>query len=350
MPSEEAHMKVGIVKHEIYLEHITDDFHPENSQRLVNIYAMLEELGQDGLVYVEPRPATHEEIALNHEISYINFVAETKGKTRRLDPDTVTSPKSYEAACMAVGGFLELGDALFAGKVKNGFALVRPPGHHAERSKAMGFCIFNNIAVGARYLLKKYGLKRVFIVDWDLHHGNGTQHSFYNDSDVLYFSTHQYPYYPGTGWYDEVGSGEGKGYTINVPMSAGMGDADYVHVFEEIVLPVARKWKPEIILVSAGFDIHRNDPLGGMAVTETGFTRMTKILMESAEEVCDGKILFALEGGYDLSGLTSSVKAVIQQLRKEPLYAQETTSNASSDIDRTVQQVKKALLHYWGTF
>ncbi len=205
-------MKVGIVKHQIYLEHITDDFHPENPQRLVHIYAMLDELGQDGLVHVEPRMATHEEIALNHDISYINFVAETKGKVqRRLDPDTVTSPKSYEAACMAVGGFLELGDALFAGKVDNGFALVRPPGHHAERGKAMGFCIFNNIAVGARYLVKKHGLKKVFIVDWDLHHGNGTQHSFYGDSEILYLSTHQHPYYPGTGWYDEVGSGEGQG-------------------------------------------------------------------------------------------------------------------------------------------
>ncbi len=344
-------MKVGIVKHQIYLEHITDDFHPENPQRLVNIYAMLEGLNQDGLVYVEPRMATHEETALNHEVSYINFVAETKGKVqRRLDPDTVTSPKSYEAACMAVGGFLELSDALFAGKINNGFALVRPPGHHAERGKAMGFCIFNNIAVGARYLTSKYGLKRVFIVDWDLHHGNGTQHSFYGDSDILYLSTHQYPYYPGTGWYDEIGSGQGKGYTINVPLSYGMDDADYAHVFEEIVLPVARKWKPEIILVSAGFDIHHNDPLGGMSVTESGFAKMTEFLMDAAEEVCEGKILFALEGGYDLSGLTNSVKAVILQLRKTPLYVQNIKESPSSAVQQTVQQVKKVLQPYWGDF
>ena len=231
-------MKVGIVKHDIYLEHITDDFHPENPNRLVHIYAMLHELGQEGLVYVQPRMATHEEIALNHDASYINFVAETKGKVqRRLDPDTVTSPKSYEAACMAVGGLLQLSDALFAGEIDNGFALVRPPGHHAERGKGMGFCIFNNVAVAARYLIRKHGLKRVFIVDWDLHHGNGTQHSFYGDSDILYFSTHQYPYYPGTGSYEEIGSGEGKGYTINLPLSYGMGDADYTYAFEEIVCP-----------------------------------------------------------------------------------------------------------------
>jgi acetoin utilization deacetylase AcuC-like enzyme len=351
MPKREGRMKVGIVKHHIYLEHITDDFHPENPQRLVHIYAMLDELRQDGLVYVDPRMATPDEIALNHDISYINFVAETKGKVqRRLDPDTVTSPKSYEAACMAVGGFLELCDALFAGKVDNGFALVRPPGHHAERGKAMGFCIFNNIAVGARYLVKKHGLKKVLIVDWDLHHGNGTQHSFYGDSEVLYLSTHQFPYYPGTGWYDELGSGKGKGYTVNVPLSHGMGDADYAHVFEEIVLPVARKWKPEIILVSAGFDIHRSDPLGGMTVTESGFTKMTKLLMDAANESCEGKILFVLEGGYDLSGLTNSAKAVILQLCETPLYVQEFEKTPSSTAQKTVEQVKQVLQPYWGDF
>ncbi len=344
-------MKVGIVKHQIYLEHITDDFHPENPERLVHIYNMLRELGQEGLVYVEPRAATHGEIALNHDLSYIQFVAETKGKIqKRLDPDTVTSPKSYEAACMAVGGFLELGDALFAGTITNGFALVRPPGHHAERERAMGFCIFNNVAVGARYLVKKYGLKKVLIVDWDLHHGNGTQHSFYGDSGILYVSTHQYPYYPGTGWYDEVGSGEGKGYTINIPLTPGMGDADYVYVFEQIIVPVARTWKPEVILVSAGFDIHRNDPLGGMNVTESGFTKMTKILMDAAEEACGGKILFLLEGGYDLSGLTNSVKAVVLQLRKTPFYVQDIESSPTNEVRQTIQQVKKALQPYWGDF
>jgi acetoin utilization deacetylase AcuC-like enzyme len=349
MRKQEAAMKVGIVKHDIYLEHITDDFHPENPNRLVHIYAMLHELGQEGLVYVQPRMATHEEIALNHDASYINFVAETKGKVqRRLDPDTVTSPKSYEAACMAVGGLLQLSDALIAGEIDNGFALVRPPGHHAERDKGMGFCIFNTVAVAARYLIRKHGLKRVFIVDWDLHHGNGTQHSFYRDSDVLYFSTHQYPYYPGTGSYEEIGSGEGKGYTINVPMSYGMGDGDYSYAFEEIVLPVVRQWKPEAILVSAGFDIHHSDPLGGMTVTESGFTKMTRMLMDAAEEVCKGRILFTLEGGYDLSGLTNSVKAVILQLRKTPLYMQEDKASPSGAVTETVRLVKQVLQPYWG--
>ena len=342
-------MQVGIVKHDIYLEHITDDFHPENPNRLVHIYAMLKEIGQEGLAYIQPRMATHEEIALNHDASYINFVAETKGKVqRRLDPDTVTSPKSYEAACMAVGGMLELCDALLAGRIDNGFALVRPPGHHAERGKAMGFCIFNNVAVAARYLTSAYGLKRVMIVDWDLHHGNGTQHSFYGDADILYVSTHQYPYYPGTGWYDEVGSGEGKGYTINLPMSYGMGGSDYVYAFDQIIVPVTRRWKPEAILVSAGFDTHHSDPLGGMAVTESGFTRMTKMLMDAADEVCKGKILFTLEGGYDLSGLTNSVKAVILQLLKKPLYVAEDKAGPSGAIMQTVKLAKQALQPYWG--
>jgi acetoin utilization deacetylase AcuC-like enzyme len=344
----EGIMTVGIVKHDIYLEHITDDFHPENPNRLVHIYTMLNELGSDGVVYVEPRMATHEEIALNHEMSYIDFVAGTKGKVqRRLDPDTATSPRSYEAACMAVGGCLELIDACMASKIDSGFALVRPPGHHAERGKAMGFCIFNNVAVGARYLEKKYGLAKICIVDWDLHHGNGTQHSFYEDKTVLYFSTHQYPYYPGTGWYDEIGSGEGKGYTINVPMSYGMGDPDYVCAFEEIILPIIRKYRPEIILVSAGFDTHHTDPLGGMAVTEGGFTRMTKMLMEVADEVCNGKLLCTLEGGYNLSGLTNSVKAVILQLRKTPLYMQEDKSDPSEAMKQTVGRVKQILKPYW---
>ena len=238
-------MSVGIVKHEIYLEHVIDDYHPESPQRLEHVYAMLDEMGPEGLVFIPPRMATEEEIALVHEPGYIGVVASTKGKTHtRLDPDTATSPKSYEAACMAVGGVLELLDGIERSEVSSGFALVRPPGHHAERSRAMGFCLFNNIAVGARYLQKKYGLKRILIVDFDLHHGNGTQHSFYGDSGILYFSTHQYPYYPGTGSAREVGEGEGRGYTVNVPLSYGMGDDEYEYIFRGILTPLADRYQP----------------------------------------------------------------------------------------------------------
>jgi len=341
-------MTVGIVRDDIYLQHITDDFHPENPRRLVSIYAMLDEMDKNGLVYVPARPATREELALNHDHNYVDMICGTKGKMQtRLDPDTVASPRSYEAACMAAGGFLELIDASMSGKIVNGFALVRPPGHHAESGRSMGFCIFNNIAVGARYLEKSYGLSRILIVDFDLHHGNGTQHSFYSERSVLYISTHQYPYYPGTGWYDEVGQGQGKGYTVNIPMSYGMNDADYLYAFREIVGPVSRLFKPEIVLVSAGFDTHGSDPLGGMAVTERGFAGMTKMLMEIASDCCGGKMLLALEGGYHVTALTNSVKTVIMEMKGTPLYDSDEGGEASAGAMQTVSKVKEAIKPYW---
>jgi acetoin utilization deacetylase AcuC-like enzyme len=343
-------MRVGIVKDDIYLQHITDDFHPENAGRLVSIYGMISSMDQTGLVYVPTRPATHAEIGLIHEAHYIQAVFDTKGKAqRRLDPDTVTSPRSYEAACAAVGGVLELADALLTDRIDSGIALVRPPGHHAEAGRSMGFCIFNNIAVAARYVQRRHGLKRVLIIDFDLHHGNGTQHSFYNDPSVLYMSTHQYPFFPGTGWYSEVGEKEGKGYTVNVPLASGMDDADYVHVFERIILPVSRLFQPEMVLVSAGFDIHRNDPLGGMAVTEAGFARMTRILLEIAEVACSGKLLLVLEGGYNIEALTNSVKTTIQELRVGPFHAAAVEDTQPCVVAmQTIAKVKQVLSPYWG--
>ncbi len=344
-------MNVGIVKDNIFLEHITDEYHPENPGRLKSIYAMLNSIDNQGIEYIPPRMATHEEISLIHEPSYVESIAATMGKVqRRLDPDTVTSPMTYEAARMAVGGTLNLADKLVEAEIKSGFALVRPPGHHAEHNRAMGFCIFNNIAVAARYLEKKHGLKRVMIVDFDLHHGNGTQHSFYKDSSVLYFSTHQYPYYPGTGYYDEVGDGDGKGYTVNVPLSYGMDDADYLYVFNNLLIPLSDLFKPEAVLVSAGFDTYYNDPLGGMGVTETGYAAMTGILLGIAKKHSNGKTLFALEGGYDIAGLTSSVKAVIMEMRGMPLQGGDTSGNPSDGIVQTVSKVKKVLNPYWGDF
>jgi acetoin utilization deacetylase AcuC-like enzyme len=341
-------MRVGIIKDDIYLEHITDDYHPENPRRLKSIYAMLKEMDQAGLIYVAARPATREELALNHDEKYVEMVCGTKGKVQtRLDPDTVASARSYEAACMAAGGFLELIDAAMSDKIDNGFALVRPPGHHAESGRSMGFCIFNNIAVGARYLEKKYGLSRILIVDFDLHHGNGTQHSFYGDKTVLYVSTHQYPYYPGTGWYDEVGKGEGKGYTVNIPFGYGMNDADYLYAFREIVDPVSRQFKPEIVLVSAGFDVHGSDPLGGMAVTERGFAGMTRMLMEIAADCCGGKTLLALEGGYDITALTNSVRTVIMEMKGTPVYVADDWGDASAAGRQAVSTVKETMRPYW---
>ena len=342
-------MAVGIVKDHIYLEHMMDEYHPESPSRLEHVYAMLRDMGSDGLVFVPPRQATREELALIHEPGYIDIVASTKGrKHTRLDPDTSTSGKSYEAACMAAGGVLELIDALEEGRADSGFALVRPPGHHAERSRAMGFCIFNNIAVGARYAKEKYGLKRILIVDYDLHHGNGTQHAFYRDPEVLYFSTHQYPYYPGTGGLKEVGEGEGGGFTVNVPLSYGMGDDDYEYVFKNLLVPLADRFGPELVLVSAGFDGYYNDPLGGMRVTEKGFAVMTGVLLHIADSHCPGKLACALEGGYDVKGLAASVRAAIKELKRVPVAVPHREISPSKDVIDVAERVRGVLKPFWG--
>src|SRR4030043_1410773 len=306
--------RTGIVKDERYLEHMMDPGHPESPERLRVIYKMLEEAEMKGLFkMLPPRAATQEELEMIHAPSYINMVASTAGKPYyRLDMDTSTCAKSYEAALWAAGGLLELIKAVMEKRLLNGFALVRPPGHHAEHDRAMGFCLFNNVAVGARYALKNYNLQRVLIVDWDVHHGNGTQNSFYEDPQVLYFSTHRYGFfYPGTGGAKEVGKGKGEGFTVNVPLSTRCDDADYGNIFQKILKPIALEYQPQLILVSAGFDTHYDDPLGGMSVTERGFARMTQILMEVAEATAQRKMAITLEGGYDVVGQSRSVKAVL---------------------------------------
>lgn len=311
--------KTGVVKDYRYLEHITGDYHPESHQRLEVIYERLEEEdAKNKFLLIEPRFATHEELEYVHIDQYIAQVEGTAGKPLvMLDSDTQTSPKSWEAAKLAVGGVLTMIDKLMKKEIDNGFALIRPPGHHAESDRAMGFCLFNNVAIGAEYAIKEYGLDRILIIDWDLHHGNGTQHTFYDDSRVLYFSTHQYPYYPGTGNFNEIGSGDGKGFTVNIPLSPGPGDDEYAKIYLEILKPITLEYKPEMILVSAGFDIYHQDPLGGMGVTPEGFARLTRIIMELAELTCRGRVLLALEGGYHLDGLRDSVWTVLRELGGE---------------------------------
>jgi acetoin utilization deacetylase AcuC-like enzyme len=245
----------------------------------------------------------------------VQRVAETKGKQYDyLDQDTATSERSYEAALLAAGAVIEGVDLLVDGTIDNGFALVRPPGHHAERDRSMGFCLFNNVAVAAFHATNSHGLERVMIIDWDLHHGNGTQFSFYNSDEVLYLSTHQYPYYPGTGGLQEVGIDQGEGYTVNVPLPGGFSDTDYAAIFNDIVIPVGKAYKPELILVSAGFDIYHGDPLGSMSVGPAGFAYMTRALVELAEEICDGRLLVTLEGGYNLKGQRDGALAVLSEL------------------------------------
>jgi len=308
--------RTGVVCHDLYKEHLAGSPHVESPERLQVIYDMLDGDDMSGkFLNISPRPATHDELAWVHSHSHIERVAATEGKARvSLDPDTQTTPLSYQAAKLAVGGLFSLVDNIFDGTVKNGFALVRPPGHHAERDQAMGFCLFNNVALGARYAMNTYGVKKILIIDWDLHHGNATQNSFYTDPDVLYFSTHQYPHYPGTGGLREVGDGDGTGLTVNVPLSPGYGDSDFFKIFEQILSPIAGTFEPELIFVSAGFDTYVADPLGGMKVTPRGYAAMTRLIMDLAKQYASERVAITLEGGYHLTGLRESVKAVLNEL------------------------------------
>lgn len=346
--------RTGIVKDRRYMEHVMDPGHPESPERLREIYQMLEEEEMKGrpLGKVKPRSATREELEMVHSPTYIDLVASTAGKPYvRLDMDTSTCAKSYETALLAAGGLLELIKVVMQGKFNNGFALVRPPGHHAERDRAMGFCLFNNVAIGARYALKNFSLQRILIVDWDVHHGNGTQNSFYEDPKVLYFSTHRYGFYPGTGAATEVGKCKGEGFNVNVPLSPGVRDTEYGIIFEKILKPIALEYRPQLILVSAGFDIHYNDPLGGMEVTEKGFARMTQILMEIAEATAQGKLVLTLEGGYNVAGQRRSVKAVLEELSQaSPLEKQGLLEKEKTDYPRIepfILQVKEIQRRYW---
>jgi acetoin utilization deacetylase AcuC-like enzyme len=285
--------------------------------------------------HLEPRHATGHEITLIHDADYVERVAVTSSQPSfAFDADTSVSSQSYETALLAAGGFLSLLDAIMASEVDNGFALVRPPGHHAERDRAMGFCLFNNVAIGAEYLRSRYELERVLIVDWDVHHGNGTQHSFTEDSGVLYVSAHQHPHYPGTGSVHEVGRGDGKGATVNLPLAAGCGDAEYLGVFERVIAPIARQFEPQFVLVSAGFDAHGQDPLAGMRVTTEGFGHMTRTLLRTASDCADGRCAAVLEGGYDLAALGTSVVRVLDELGGEGMSDPPPELTGPTDLEK----------------
>ncbi len=340
--------KTGIVVDRRYLDHDMGAYHPESPERLRYIYQMIEAEGfSQSCEQISSREATGEEIGMVHDGPYIERVASTEGRSVQLDPDTATSPKSYLAAKLAVGGVINCVEEVLAGKINNAFALVRPPGHHAERDRAMGFCLFNNIAIGARWALEEGSRERILIVDWDLHHGNGTQHTFYSDPQILYFSTHQFPYYPGSGGLDETGTGEGEGFTVNVPLPVGQGDAEYQTIFKQLLKPIALEFKPEMVLISAGFDIYYGDPLGGMKVTPEGFSELTRILMEIADECCGGKVVISLEGGYDLEGLRDSVRMVLKALRGELGEITDRTEQCNQVTRRIIEGVSEIQKSYW---
>lgn len=348
--------KTGIVKDSRYMQHGTGYGHPESPDRLKAIYGMIDSPAMAGcFTEIAPRYADYHELQMIHRSSYIDLVASTAGKAHcMLDPDTETTRESYDCARLAVGGLCNAVDGVVSGEVDNAFALIRPPGHHAEEASAAGFCLFNNIAIGAMHAIAKYGMKRILIVDWDLHHGNGTQHSFYGDNRVLYFSTHQSPAYPGTGSIDEIGSGAGMGYTVNVPMRPGADDSQYVRVFRRILKPVALEFHPSLVMLSAGFDIYRGDPLGAMQVTPPGFAQLTRILLNIADQCCRGHLVLALEGGYDIAGLTESVKAVLNELREATHVSEEELADAERDadsrIDATIGRVIDQIKPLWHVF
>ena len=308
-------MKIGYVYDPIYLQHDTG-YHSENAARLTAILSYLEKTGLLAeLQLIKPRPATIDEIAAVHDrqyISYLAYVAQKGGAW--LEVDTVMSPKSYDAAIYAAGGTISAVDEVMQDKVSSAFALVRPPGHHATFDRAMGFCIFNNIAVAAKYALAQYKLERIAIIDFDVHHGNGTQDAFENDPHVLYVSTHQYPHYPGTGHAEDSGISQGQGTVLNVPMPAASGDREYHMVFERIIMPVVRRYRPQLVMVSAGYDIHWSDELAQMQVTTSGIAGIVSSIKQLADESCHGKIVIALEGGYNLEALSTSVKATFDVL------------------------------------
>jgi acetoin utilization deacetylase AcuC-like enzyme len=312
-----AAMRTGFVYDDIYLRHATPSGFPERPERLS---AILEKLRKEKLLDQLVRPAYSPHglkwISEIHSKGYVERVRTIcrKGGGHIDSGDVPVCADSYEVAVAAVGGAMAAVDAVMQKEVRNAFCAIRPPGHHALRNKAMGFCIFNNVAVAARYVQKKYKLSKVLIVDWDVHHGNGTQAAFYEDPSVLYFSVHRCPFYPGTGAEKERGADRGLGFTVNAPLPAGSGDDEFRDALADKLLPAARAFGPDFVFISAGFDAHRDDPLGGMKVTAAGFAELTRMVKELAGWCCQGRIVSLLEGGYDLAGLANSVDAHVRAL------------------------------------
>jgi len=310
---------VGFVYDDVFLEHLTPPGHPERPDRLRAIVQHLRQCGLwNTLRHIVPFAASDQQLITVHAREHIEYVKSicTAGGGLLDEGDTHASIDSFEVALHAAGAVLAAIDAVAAKTIDTAFCAIRPPGHHAEYKRPMGFCIFNNVAVGARYAQQKHNLKKVAIVDWDVHHGNGTQHIFEADPSVLYISLHQYPFYPGKGARSERGIGEGEGYTLNIPLPAGTGEERYLQAFREEVVPALAQFKPDLLMISAGFDAHKDDPLAGMKLTDGSFAAMTAFMNEVSANQCEGRIVSVLEGGYNLEALAASVEAHLRELQK----------------------------------
>jgi len=308
-------MSLVLVSSKRFVDHVTPAGHPERPERAQTLEALAASFKEQGGEVVEPRSATDEDLLRVHTQEHIDAIVATRGKATMIDEDTFTSPDSDDIARLAAGGVLTgIDRALDGPKGSRSLVLVRPPGHHAEADRAMGFCLYSNVAVGAAYARSR-GCARVAIVDYDVHHGNGTQWIFYEDPTVLFVSSHQYPFYPGTGAASEKGRGAGHGFTLNIPLDAGAKDDEIERKYAAQVIPAVRNFKPDLLVISAGFDAHEMDPLGQLRMTTEGFGRLTKTLIDLANEVCEGRAVLVTEGGYDLKALSDSLKAVIAACR-----------------------------------
>ncbi len=333
--------KVGVVRDTRYLDHKPGLVHPESPSRLRSIYRMLEKDFEGRLVKIDPQLATLEQLQMAHTPSYIDLIMSTAERDfTPLSSDTFVSAKSYLAAWLAAGAGISAVDSLMSNEVRVCFSLVRPPGHHALTDRAGGFCIFNNIGIAAKYAIEKYGIERLLIIDWDIHHGNALQDLFYRDRRVLYFSTHYMGWYPNTGDWEETGEDEGAGYTVNVPVPKELEDDDIICVYQNALNPIVRKFRPQFIMVAAGFDAHERDPLGRTRLTERAYRNLTQIVLQLSDARGGVPLFFSLEGGYDSRALANSVREVLAMLAFEG-----RRERVNIQVTRRAEEILQKLRH-----
>jgi acetoin utilization deacetylase AcuC-like enzyme len=341
-------MSTLILRDERFLDHDAGPGHPENPERLAAVHRSLDEEPIDGTTSEAPPPAERERLLAVHSPDHVELVEATEGQpARQLDPDTATCADSWLVARLAAGAACRAAEAVLSDEASGAIALVRPPGHHAEANRPMGFCLFNNVAVAAEHALATLNCRRVAIIDPDVHHGNGTQHSFWERSDVLYVSSHRFPFYPGTGAHNEVGEGAGAGHTLNLPLPAGLGDADFVHLYATVVEPVLLAYQPDLIIISAGFDTWHRDPLGGMAVTEQGYAALFARFRAWSDACCPGRLVSVLEGGYDPPGVVAGVRAAIAASVASRAPEVDLDGPVSDRARRLGEQIRAVQAPFW---